>query len=481
MPGSSRSFDAHPADKDGTDNPFEGGLAGRRRKAAITLAVVWLGTITLHLVPGGFWVIVGLSLLVGIHLFRAMFTRPRPPVAPLEGDSADYPFISLLVAAKNEEAVISGLVKNLCALDYPQARYDVWIIDDASTDNTPAILDRMGQAYANLHVVHRPAGAGGGKSGALNDVWPRTSADIMAVFDADAQVPQNLLRRVVPLFRQADVGAVQVRKAIANAPTNFWTRAQAGEMLLDSYVQEQRIASGGMGELRGNGQFVRRRAIEDCHGWNEETITDDLDLTLRLHLNRWSISHLFAPAVQEEGVTGAVSLWHQRSRWAEGGYQRYLDYWRLIAQNRLGTRKTIDMVMFLIIQYLVPTAAIPDLMMALARGRFPILSVMTTLTTGFSLVGATMGQRRLRRAAAADPAETALLAIAPASTPWQKLLTAGRILLRSLRTTVYMLHWMLVIGSTSIRIAIRPKRLKWVKTVHRGSSEADDGGLLIDI
>jgi len=63
-----------------------------------------------------------------------------------------------------------------------------------------------------------------GKSGALNLVWPQTQGDILAVFDADAHVPNDLLCHVVPMFdpalgAQAKTCAVQVRKAIANAGT----------------------------------------------------------------------------------------------------------------------------------------------------------------------------------------------------------------------------------------------------------------------
>jgi len=62
--------------------------------------------------------------------------------------------------------------------------------------------------------------------------------------------------------------------------------------------------------------------LERCGLWNE-TITDDLDLTLRLHLDQWDIE-VVASAVQEEGVTSAIALWRQRNRWAEGGYQRWI-------------------------------------------------------------------------------------------------------------------------------------------------------------
>ena len=92
--------------------------------------------------------------------------------------------------------------------------------------------------------------------------------------------------------------------------TNFWTQGQASEMMLDAYFQQQqRIAIGGIGELRGNGQFVRRTALADCKGWNEQTITDDLDLTLKLHINDWDIDLLAYPAVQEEGVTSRQRIY----------------------------------------------------------------------------------------------------------------------------------------------------------------------------
>jgi 1,2-diacylglycerol 3-beta-glucosyltransferase len=359
----------------------------------------------------------------------------------------------VLVAAKNEEAVIGSLVENLCNLDYPTCRYDLWIIDDNSTDLTPAVLKQLATKYENLHIIHRLPNAGGGKSGALNQVWSKTQADIIAVFDADAQVPKDLLRRVLPLFDREQVGAVQVRKAISNALTNFWTRGQMTEMAFDSYVQQQRIAIGGIGELRGNGQFVRRTALERCGGWNEETITDDLDLTLRLHLDHWDIDLLMLPAVGEEGVANAIGLWHQRNRWAEGGYQRYLDYWRLIAQNRLGTGKTIDLLMFLMTQYVLPTAAIPDFLMALIRNCPPMLAPVTTLATLFALVGMVKGLRQTT-----DP-HTKRRFLAPV------------MLANALLGTIYMLHWIPVMTSTTARMAVRPKRLKWVKTVHHGSSE----------
>jgi 1,2-diacylglycerol 3-beta-glucosyltransferase len=433
---------------------FFQGLEGRRRKAAVTLTLIWGGVIALHLVSWGSWLILGLTALLGIQAVRLLLARPlKTPEALLDDNQADFPYVSLLVAAKNEESVISNLVRMLCDLDYPKTRYEVWVIDDHSTDRTPVLLDQLAAEYNQLKVLHRSADAGGGKSGALNQVLPLTKGEIVGVFDADAQVPKDLLRRVLPMFGKSEMGAVQVRKAIANASQNFWTRGQMAEMAFDTYIQQQRIAIGGIGELRGNGQFVRRLALERCGGWNEQTITDDLDLTIRLHLDKWDIGFLNFPPVEEEGVTTALALWHQRNRWGEGGYQRYLDYWRLIASNRMGTLKTLDLFSFVIIQYLLPAAAVPDCLMAIARKSFPILSPLTGLGLTLALIGMFIGLRRTQR---------------------NKQLSVSTFfvtLLQTLRGNFYLLHWMLVMAGITARISVRPKRLKWVKTVHEGSGE----------
>lgn len=451
-------------DSDPMGSYFERGLAGRRRKAAMTLTVVWSIVIGLHLVSWGIWVVLGLTFLMTLHAIRVLTARPDPLPEPLPstGRPEDFPYVSILVSAKNEESVIKSLVKDLCNLDYPSDRYDLWVIDDYSTDRTPVLLDQLVEEHPQLNVLHRTADAQGGKSGALNQAYVLTKGDIIAVFDADAQVPPDLLRRALPLFQRENVGAVQVQKAIAQATRtdgsekNFWIRGQVAEMALDSYFQQQRTAIGGIGELRGNGQFVRRTAIDHCGGWNEQTITDDLDLTIRLHLNRWDVDFLVFPAVEEEGVTRAIALWHQRNRWAEGGYQRYLDYWRLIVRNRMGMHKTIDLFMFWLTQYILPTAAIPDFLMAIARSSSPILNPVAGLVLSMSLIGMFQGIWRT---------QVQLQGRKPS------IQVVFSTFVQTLRGLVYMAHWFAIVASTTARISVRPKRLKWVKTIHQGSDD----------
>lgn len=411
----------------------------RRIKAAISLCVVYGCVGVLHSVPLGRQCVWGLGIVIFIQALRLIFCRLRRAGAI---PNNYQPSVSLLVAAKNEETVIERLVEQLTQIDYTPL--EVWVVNDASTDRTGEILQQLQESLPQLKVLNRAPNSFGGKSGALNQVLPLTNGEIIGVFDADAQITPDALQQIIGLFAQPNIGAVQLRKSIFNRSVNFLTRGQAAEMAMDLWLQERRVGIGGIGELRGNGQFVRRSALLQCGAWNEYTITDDLDLTFRLHLNGWDIACVLHPAVEEEGVITIKQLWHQRNRWAEGGYQRYLDYFPYLW--RLRGSKAFDLWLFFLVQYLLPTASVPDTLFSLGWGRFPLLLPLVALSFLLSFIAMFLGLRRAYK------------------TPWWRAL--GETVLG----TVYLLHWLPVMISVTLRMAIRPKKLKWVKTVHLGHS-----------
>jgi 1,2-diacylglycerol 3-beta-glucosyltransferase len=414
----------------------------RQKRMAIALLGLMAGIVLLHVLEQGFWVALGLGIILLGYILKLIFSStPNRKV----NASNPWPKVSILVPAKNEEQVIGRLVENLCTLDYPD--YEVWVIDDRGTDRTLEILQEYQKQYPQLRVHLRELGSKPGKSAALNEILPQTDGALIAVFDADAQIDPSFLRQTVPVFEARNVGALQVRKAISNASQNFWTQGQAVEMMLDAYFQSARLAVGGAAELRGNGQIIRRTALEAIGNWNEETITDDLDQTLRLHMANWDIAFVDSPVVYEEGVTAWKGLWRQRSRWAEGGAQRYLDYYQPLLGNAMGWSKTWDQLSyFVIVQYLLPLAALPDLLLGIILGHGPRLTALVIPGLLIPMLGMTLGQIRY------------------AKTPLAKAIS------RSLLGGVYFLHWLPVMGVTLLRMVVKPKKLVWVKTVHTGTS-----------
>jgi 1,2-diacylglycerol 3-beta-glucosyltransferase len=401
-----------------------------------------------------------LALLLGGYTLRTVLLRAfgpasslaDPAVTPPEGEAvamAPLPPVDVVVAARDEQAVIGRLVERIAQLRYPEGQLRLWVIDDASRDRTPQVLAELQERHTFLRVLRREADAGGGKSGALNLVLQQLQGRWMFVLDADADLQSDTLERLIPYAEQGGWAAVQLRKAEVNATANWLTRAQAMEMALDAVIQQGRLAVGGVVELRGNGQLLRRDALISSGGFNEATVTDDLDLSFRLLLDGHPVGLLWDPPVQEEAVLSLAALWRQRQRWAEGGLQRFFDYGPGLLSDRLRGSQKLDLACFFLLQYGLPVVAIADLLGALITRTSPTVWPLSFVAFGLSGGAILAGCRR--------PGEGPPL---PAMNPWNLALGIA-----------YLAHWFVVIPWTSLRMALLPKSLVWAKTMHLGEDD----------
>ncbi len=274
--------------------------------------------------------------------------RKNPPII----NESYKPFVSIMIPAHNEEYVIANTVENILSIDYPN--FEIIVIDDRSTDNTPNVIKDLEAKYNNVVALIRSQNAFPGKSAVLNDAMELAKGDAVLVFDADATVEPDFLSKLIPNLEPADVGAVQARKIIRNKDYNFLTRCQNNEYTLDSHFQTGRDAVKGAVELRGNGELIKRIALEDIGGWNNYTITDDLDMSTRLHIKGWDIRFCPEACVYEEGIIYLLPLFRQRRRWLEGTIRRYLEYFgEAIKSKKMSLRARLDMAIY-ITQFIMP-------------------------------------------------------------------------------------------------------------------------------
>ena len=432
-------------------------IGARRLQAALFL----IGCCAAGAAPHGLpvqqrlWPALALTLLLGLYALRTVFLpllrQPAADVVASDPAGADapsggWPAIDLVVAARDEQAVIGRLVERLAQLHYPADRLRIWVVDDGSEDKTPEVLESYQRRYPQLQVLRRSRDAGGGKSGALNAVLPQLQGRWLLVLDADAQLQSDLLERLVRFAEAGGWAAVQLRKAVVNADQNLLTRAQAMEMALDTVIQQGRLRSGGVVELRGNGQLLQREAVLACGGFNEATVTDDLDLSFRLLVEGQPVAVLWDPPVQEEAVTALSALWRQRQRWAEGGLQRFFDYWGRLTGPGLGAGVKLDLGCFFLLQYALPVMAVADLFTAAISRTTPAMWPLSFVAFGLSGGAILVGCRRVSEGPAL-----------PAMHPFNLALGIA-----------YLGHWFVVIPYTSLRMALLPKRLVWAKTQHVG-------------
>jgi len=433
----------------------------RRGKTALFLAACgWAGAAPHWLDPSrSLFPALTLAVLLGGYGLRTVLRRessgdgsePGLTVAdPVEAANAALPTVDVVVAARDEEAVVTRLVERLSALRYPADRLSLCVVDDGSEDRTPDRLAALQDRFPALRVIRRPRNAGGGKSGALNAALAQTRGEWLLILDADAQLADDQLERLVPFARRGGWSAVQMRKAVTNSQDNWLTRVQAMEMAFDAQIQQGRLAGGGVAELRGNGQLLRRDLLEACGGFNEETVTDDLDLSFRLLLQEARIGILWDPPVQEEAVETLQALWKQRQRWAEGGLQRFLDYWPGLLSSRLTLAQRRDLASFFLLQYALPVVSWSDLLTSLLSRTTPAYWPLSIVAFSVSGVAYWRGCRR-----ASDGPDL-----------------PQPVLFNLLLGIAYLSHWFVVIPWVTLRMALRPKRLVWAKTSHRGQEEA---------
>lgn len=296
-------------------------------------------------------------LLMGIYAaFTTVATRIKKrqeKKKPKEKNENYKPFVSIMIPAHDEEGVIGNTLNTVLNLDYPN--FEIIAIDDRSSDNTASVLKEYERRFpGKVKVLIRKKDAFPGKSAVLNDALVIAKGEAILVFDADATMNRDFLTNLVYELEPKDVGAVQSRKVIRNKDVNLLTQCQNNEMTVDTYCQVSRDAVKGAVELRGNGELIKRTALDDIGGWNNYTITDDLDMSTRLHIKGWDVRFCADTIVYEEGIMYLFPLYRQRRRWLEGAIRRYLEYfWDILTSKKMSMRVRLDMIAY-ISEFILP-------------------------------------------------------------------------------------------------------------------------------
>ena len=367
------------------------------------------------------------------------------------------PSVTVMIPAHNEESVISSTVENILAMDYEN--FDIIVIDDRSTDNTSNVIKELEQKYDRVTALIRQQDAFPGKSAVLNDAFKIAKGDAILVFDADATVEPDFLKKMVPNLEPKDVGAVQARKIIRNKNVNLLTRCQNNEYTMDSHLQVGRDSVKGAVELRGNGELIKREAIEDIGGWNNYTIVDDLDMSTRLHIKGWDIRFCIDAVVFEEGIIYLKPLYRQRRRWLEGTIRRYLEYFGdVLFSKEMSLRASLDMMAY-VSEFIMPSWFLMELVIRGFKVLFkhaPTQMLYSSLVIGCVIgIGFFLGIRYALRRYDFMPRLDATF--------------------EALQTSLYLfIVWFPLVLYIGFKIMFMKKDMNWGKTAHGLVKEEED-------
>jgi 1,2-diacylglycerol 3-beta-glucosyltransferase len=262
---------------------------------------------------------------------RKVTAVARPPAA-----AGEELFFVFLLPCLNEEKVIGNSLERLLSLPGGH-QFAILVIDDGSDDGTVAAVSAfLGDRVWLLR--REPPFARQGKGEALNAaIRCLTGGPLLAgrdpdkvivvVVDADGRLDSHAITSVSPYFTDPSTGAVQIGVRINNRDRSGLARMQDMEFVIYTEVfQRGRRHLGSVG-LGGNGQFVRLSALLSLGPapWTR-SLTDDLDLGVRLISEGWRNEYCPAAAVHQQGVVQLRRLIRQRSRWFQG----HLQSWKLI-------------------------------------------------------------------------------------------------------------------------------------------------------
>ncbi|MFQ5654744.1 MAG: glycosyltransferase family 2 protein [Planctomycetota bacterium] len=293
--------------------------------------------------------------LYGVHRFWLIFgsirsarrAREEPPSLPA---GEKLPRVLIQLPLYNEGMIIYPLIRSAASVDWDRARLEIQVLDDSddgSEEDVARAVRRFRVQGIPIRHIRRTVRKGY-KAGALAEGLDESDAEFVAIFDADFLVPSSFLRRTVPCFQDPAIGMVQARWGFRNESRNLLTRIQA--VLLDGHFHVEHRARSGAGRFfnfNGTAGVWRRRAIDEAGGWSADTVTEDLDLSLRAWLKGWRFRYLDDCVAKSELPEGMRALKVQQNRWVSGAVHTAVCHLGRVFQAPLRRREKLDIFFYL--------------------------------------------------------------------------------------------------------------------------------------
>lgn len=305
------------------------------------------------------WSLMGINVFLSVGGFLYYYRMERrDPNIPLE----EYPFVSVMVPAHNESAVIQRTVRALLRFDYPQDRYEIIVINDNSSDDTAEKLAAVQAEFPErkLIVVNTDNKLGGkGKSNALNIGFSVAKGTVLAIYDADNTPEPRALRILVEnLMADESLGAVIGKFRTRNRNASLLTRFVNIETLAHQCMnQAGRWFYFGLCTIPGTNFVIHRHIIEKIGGWDPQALSEDTEISFRIYRMGYKIRQV-PQAVTWEQEPFRLDIWmKQRTRWAMGNLYVLMNNFKYVFDKNAGKMR-LDVLYYTLVYVLMATALV---------------------------------------------------------------------------------------------------------------------------
>jgi cellulose synthase/poly-beta-1,6-N-acetylglucosamine synthase-like glycosyltransferase len=256
-----------------------------------------------------------LAVIVPIGFWEIGMTSDPPDL------ESPVPEISVVIPAYNEEEWIGQCIESVLATDYPADKREIIVVDDGSDDATY----EQALQYSDRGVRVRRR-ANGGRDAALNYGLYCSNGDIFVMVDADSLLTELSLKRIAgALQSDPDLGAVAGDVRVLNTDC-LLTKIQAVEYMFSIHTFRRACSFfDAVPICPGAVSGFRREAIDNVHGFDPDTVTEDFDTTVQVLKDGWTVRQVDG-VVHTEAPFTLADLYTQRVRWYTGCLQNLVKH-----------------------------------------------------------------------------------------------------------------------------------------------------------
>lgn len=246
-----------------------------------------------------------------------------------------HPYFTTIVPAFNEEEAITETLQSLINLDYPKNKREIIVVNDGSQDQTKLLVEQFISQHPD-HKIILINQKNQGKGRAMNNGLSQAKGEFFACLDADSFVSPNALQEMLPYFMEDSNVAAVCPLLKVKKPSSIIQKVQWAEYTTNMLYKMLNAKLDCIHVTPGPFSIYRTEVIKKLGGYDENTITEDLEIAIRLQKYHYKIAQTFNATVETIAPDNWKDLFWQRIRWYKGSVENTITYRKLMFNKEYG-------------------------------------------------------------------------------------------------------------------------------------------------